>query len=102
MAGGALGSVALIHDVGAEPLTAALTRITWWQFTLICVVHGLSVIAAASLLTAIPSDGTVASGLGPPADAPGRCRLGPAACPLGTHDWGGSQMEAGRRRDERL
>jgi uncharacterized membrane protein YbhN (UPF0104 family) len=45
MAGGALGSLALIHHVGAGRLTEVLTRITWWQFALICVVHGLSVIA---------------------------------------------------------
>lgn len=45
VAGGAVGLLALVYVVGAEPLVSALTRITWWQFVLICAVHGVSVIA---------------------------------------------------------
>jgi uncharacterized membrane protein YbhN (UPF0104 family) len=44
LAGGLLALVLLIRHFGLESLTAALTRIAWWQFVLVCLVHGLSMV----------------------------------------------------------
>jgi uncharacterized protein (TIRG00374 family) len=44
-AGGLLGLLALAHHVGAGSLVAAVSRIAWWQFVLVCLVHGVSVAA---------------------------------------------------------
>ncbi len=42
--GGVLGLLALVYYLGAGSLAAALNRITWGQFVLVCVVHGVSVL----------------------------------------------------------
>jgi glycosyltransferase 2 family protein len=44
-AGGLLGLLALAHHLGGESLLAAVSRITWWQFVLVCLVHGVSLAA---------------------------------------------------------
>jgi glycosyltransferase 2 family protein len=44
LAGGLLALVLLVRHFGLEALTAALTRIAWWQFVLICLVHGVSMV----------------------------------------------------------
>ena len=44
LAGGLLALVLLIRHFGLESLTAALTRIAWWQVVLICLVHGVSMV----------------------------------------------------------
>jgi uncharacterized protein (TIRG00374 family) len=38
-----LGLLALVSYVGADPLVSVLARISWWEFAVICLVHGLSV-----------------------------------------------------------
>jgi uncharacterized membrane protein YbhN (UPF0104 family) len=43
--GGTVGLVAFAYLGGADSLVSALSRITWWQFTLVCAVYGLGVIA---------------------------------------------------------
>jgi uncharacterized membrane protein YbhN (UPF0104 family) len=43
-AGGALGLFALVSYVGAESIASALTRITVWQFVLICLLYGVNVV----------------------------------------------------------
>jgi hypothetical protein len=43
--GGVLGVLALVYYAGAGSVASALSRITWWQFVLICAVHGVSVAA---------------------------------------------------------
>jgi hypothetical protein len=45
IAGGGLGLLALVHHLGGGSIVHAVARITWWQFVLICVVHGVSVLA---------------------------------------------------------
>ena len=45
VAGGAVGLAAFAYLGGAGSLVSALTRITWWQFALVCAVYGVSVIA---------------------------------------------------------
>jgi uncharacterized membrane protein YbhN (UPF0104 family) len=44
LAGGALALVLLIRHFGLESITSALTRIAWWQFVLICLVYGVSMV----------------------------------------------------------
>ena len=44
LGGGALTLMLLIRHFGLESITSALTPIAWWQFALICLVHGVSVI----------------------------------------------------------
>jgi uncharacterized membrane protein YbhN (UPF0104 family) len=44
LAGGALALALLIRHFGLESIASALTRIAWWQFVLICLVHGVSVV----------------------------------------------------------
>jgi glycosyltransferase 2 family protein len=36
--------VGLIHHVGPEAVALGLARIAWWEFALICAMHGVSVI----------------------------------------------------------
>lgn len=42
-AAGAAGIFVLVMMVGAQPLAAALARVAWWQFALICCLYGLNV-----------------------------------------------------------
>src|SRR5262245_41422953 len=42
---GALLLAALVYTLGADSVASALSRITWWQFALICLVHALNVAA---------------------------------------------------------
>lgn len=44
LAGGALALVLLVRHFGLDSITAALTRVTWWQLGLICLVHGISMV----------------------------------------------------------
>jgi uncharacterized membrane protein YbhN (UPF0104 family) len=44
LVGGALALVLLIRHVGLDAVTSAITRIAWWQFALICAIHGISVV----------------------------------------------------------
>lgn len=44
LAGGALALILLVRHFGLDSITAALTRIAWWQFVLICLVHGVSMV----------------------------------------------------------
>jgi uncharacterized membrane protein YbhN (UPF0104 family) len=44
LAAGLLALVLLIRHFGLESLTAALTRITWWQFVLVCLIYGVSMV----------------------------------------------------------
>jgi uncharacterized membrane protein YbhN (UPF0104 family) len=43
--GGGLGLLALVHHLGAGFIVQTVAQVTWWQFVLICVVHGVSVLA---------------------------------------------------------
>jgi uncharacterized protein (TIRG00374 family) len=43
--GGGLGLLALVRHLDASSLAHTVARVTWWQFVLICVVHGVSVLA---------------------------------------------------------
>jgi membrane protein DedA with SNARE-associated domain len=45
VAGGVGGLIVFAYLGGAESLASALTRITWWQFLLVCAVYGVGVIA---------------------------------------------------------
>jgi uncharacterized membrane protein YbhN (UPF0104 family) len=45
VAAGAIALAAFTYVTGAESLLSALTRITWWQFVLVCAVYGAGVIA---------------------------------------------------------
>ena len=45
VAGVAGGLVVFAYLGGTESLVSALTRITWWQFLLVCAVYGVGVIA---------------------------------------------------------
>jgi uncharacterized membrane protein YbhN (UPF0104 family) len=40
---GALVLLGLVYRLGAESVAAALTRVTWWQFLLVCLIHGVNV-----------------------------------------------------------
>src|SRR5262245_21307554 len=40
--GGALALILLTRHVGLASITSALTRVTWWQLALICLVYGVS------------------------------------------------------------
>jgi uncharacterized protein (TIRG00374 family) len=44
LVGAAVGLLALVLHLGTGPILSALTRVTWGQFVLICLVHGLSVV----------------------------------------------------------
>jgi glycosyltransferase 2 family protein len=44
LAGGLLALVLLIRHFGLASLTDALTRIAWWQFALICLIHGVCMV----------------------------------------------------------
>src|SRR5262249_26246537 len=44
LVGGTLGLLALIYWFGADSVASALTRVTWWQFVLICLVHTLNIV----------------------------------------------------------
>jgi uncharacterized membrane protein YbhN (UPF0104 family) len=44
LAGGVLALILLVRYVGVGSITAALTRVTWWQLALICAVHGVGVV----------------------------------------------------------
>jgi uncharacterized membrane protein YbhN (UPF0104 family) len=43
VAAGAIALAAFTYVTGAESLLSALTRITWWQFVLVCTVYGAGV-----------------------------------------------------------
>ncbi|MGH7267677.1 MAG: lysylphosphatidylglycerol synthase domain-containing protein [Candidatus Rokuibacteriota bacterium] len=45
LAAGVVALVALVLHVGAGPVGQALATMTWWQFALICLVHGVGVLA---------------------------------------------------------
>jgi uncharacterized protein (TIRG00374 family) len=40
---GAIVLVVLVYRLGADSVARALTRVTWWQFALVCLIHGLNV-----------------------------------------------------------
>jgi uncharacterized protein (TIRG00374 family) len=42
---GIVALVALVHHFGTGSITSALASVTWWQFVVICAVHGVSVVA---------------------------------------------------------
>jgi uncharacterized protein (TIRG00374 family) len=42
---GGLGLLVFVHHLDASSIAHTVARITWWQFVLICVVHGVSVLA---------------------------------------------------------
>jgi uncharacterized membrane protein YbhN (UPF0104 family) len=44
VAGGALALFLLIRHFGLASITSALSRVTWWQFALICLLSGVSVV----------------------------------------------------------
>ena len=44
LVGGVLALVLLIRHFGLASITSALTRVAWWQFALICLVHGVGVV----------------------------------------------------------
>jgi uncharacterized membrane protein YbhN (UPF0104 family) len=44
LVGGSLAFTLLIRHFGSEAVIVALARITWWQFILVCVVHGISMV----------------------------------------------------------
>src|SRR5262245_28837337 len=44
LAGGALALAFLVRYVGLDSVTAALTRVAWWQFALFCVIHGVGMV----------------------------------------------------------
>ena len=43
LAGGVLLLLVLVYRLGAESIASALSRITWWQFALVCLLQGLNV-----------------------------------------------------------
>jgi uncharacterized protein (TIRG00374 family) len=43
LVGGTVALLALVYRFGAELIVSALAHITWWQFALICLLHGLNV-----------------------------------------------------------
>jgi uncharacterized membrane protein YbhN (UPF0104 family) len=44
LAGGLLALALLVRHFGLASLTDALTRITWWQFVLVCLLHGVTMV----------------------------------------------------------
>ena len=44
LAGGVLALILLVRHVGLESIASALTRIAWWQFGLICLIHGVTMV----------------------------------------------------------
>jgi uncharacterized membrane protein YbhN (UPF0104 family) len=42
---GATALIALVVRLGADSVVSTLARVTWWQFGLICLAHGVSVVA---------------------------------------------------------
>lgn len=42
--GGLLALVLLVRHFGLESLTGALTRVTWWQFALVCAISGATMV----------------------------------------------------------
>ena len=44
LVGGVLGLFALVSHVGAGSIASALTRITVWQFVLICLIYGINMV----------------------------------------------------------
>ncbi len=44
LAAGAVGLLALAYRLGAGSIAAALARIAWWQFGLLCVIHGIGTV----------------------------------------------------------
>src|SRR4029077_6142597 len=42
---GGLVLLALVYRLGAASIASTLARITWWQFGLVCALHGLNVAA---------------------------------------------------------
>jgi uncharacterized membrane protein YbhN (UPF0104 family) len=44
LVGGLLAVVLLIRHFGLASLTDALTRIAWWQFLLVCLVYGITMV----------------------------------------------------------
>jgi glycosyltransferase 2 family protein len=43
LAAGVLGLLVLVYHLDAGSIASALARVTWWEFVLICVVHGISI-----------------------------------------------------------
>src|SRR4029453_4174379 len=41
---GLLAPVLLVRHFGLESLTGALTRVTWWQFALVCAISGATMV----------------------------------------------------------
>jgi uncharacterized membrane protein YbhN (UPF0104 family) len=44
LAGGVLALILLVRHVGLDSIASALTSIAWWQFGLICLVHGVTMV----------------------------------------------------------
>src|SRR5262245_55260143 len=44
---GAVVLCALVYQLGAESIVSALARIAWWQFALLCLIHGAAIAADA-------------------------------------------------------
>jgi uncharacterized protein (TIRG00374 family) len=44
---GAIVLFALVYQLGAESIVSALARIAWWQFALLCLIHGAAIAADA-------------------------------------------------------
>jgi uncharacterized membrane protein YbhN (UPF0104 family) len=44
LVGGAVALILLIRHFGLASITSALTRITWWQLVLICLIHGVTMV----------------------------------------------------------
>jgi uncharacterized protein (TIRG00374 family) len=44
LASGVLAVLLLVRYVGLESITSALTRIAWWQFALVCLIAGVSMV----------------------------------------------------------
>ena len=44
LAAGLLAVVLLVRHFGLESLTSALTRVTWWQFALVCAISGATMV----------------------------------------------------------
>ena len=42
--GGLLALVLLVRHFGLESLTGALTRVTWWQFAVVCAISGATMV----------------------------------------------------------
>lgn len=44
LAGGLIALVMLVRHFGLESLTVALTRVSWWQFALVCAISGCTMV----------------------------------------------------------